>query len=79
MITKPVAWMSPDGKVSQTEGKLFHIPLYTKPQQWHMVNKDGYVKPLTKEEIDDLAHEHNLLDDYPYDFARAIEERHGIK
>jgi hypothetical protein len=36
-------------------------------------------KPLTKEEIDDLAHEHNLLDDYPYDFARAIEERHGIK
>lgn len=26
---KPVAWMSPDGKVSTTEGRLFHIPLYT--------------------------------------------------
>lgn len=29
---KPVAWMSPDGKVSTTEGILFHIPLYTTPQ-----------------------------------------------
>jgi hypothetical protein len=29
---KPVAWMSPDGKVSTTEGKLFYIPLYTAPQ-----------------------------------------------
>ena len=28
---KPVAWMSPDGKVSNTEGKLFYIPLYTHP------------------------------------------------
>jgi hypothetical protein len=51
MKEEPIAWMSPDGKVSQTEGKLFHIPLYTKPQQWHMVNKDGYVKPLSDEEI----------------------------
>jgi hypothetical protein len=30
---KPVAWMSPDGKVSTTEGKLFHIPLYTHPHK----------------------------------------------
>ena len=30
--SEPVAWMSPDGKVSQTEGKLFYIPLYTTPQ-----------------------------------------------
>ena len=29
---KPVAWMSPDGKVSTTEGKLFYIPLYTASQ-----------------------------------------------
>ena len=36
-------------------------------------------KPLNEEEIDELAHEHNLLDDYPYDFVRAIEERHRIK
>ena len=32
MNQEPIAWMSPDGKVSQTEGKLFYIPLYTKPQ-----------------------------------------------
>ena len=30
---KPVAWMSPDGKVSTTEGKLFYIPLYTAPKE----------------------------------------------
>ena len=30
---KPVAWMSPDGKFSTTEGKLFHIPLYTAPKE----------------------------------------------
>jgi hypothetical protein len=30
---KPVAWMSPDGKVSTTEGKLFYIPLYTAPRE----------------------------------------------
>ena len=40
---------------------------------------DKQTKPLSKEEIDDLVHEHNLLDDYPYDFVRAIEERHGVK
>lgn len=43
MITKPVAWMSPDGKVSETEGKLFYIPLYTAP------------KPLSDEEIEDYT------------------------
>jgi hypothetical protein len=30
---KPVAWMSPDGKLSTTEGKLFYIPLYTAPRE----------------------------------------------
>ena len=30
---RPVAWMSPDGKFSTTEGKLFHIPLYTAPRE----------------------------------------------
>ena len=38
---KPVAWMSPDGKVSQTKGNLFYIPLYTTPQ----------TKPLSDEEL----------------------------
>ena len=32
MNNEPVAWMSPDGKVSDTEGKLFYIPLYTQDQ-----------------------------------------------
>jgi hypothetical protein len=80
MKEEPIAWMSPDGKVSQTEGKLFHIPLYTKPQQWHMVNKDGYVKPLSDEEILSLQWMvHYASADELVDFARAIEERHGIK
>jgi hypothetical protein len=30
---KPIAWMSPDGKFSTTEGKLFSIPLYTAPRE----------------------------------------------
>lgn len=30
---KTVAWMSPDGKFSTTEGNLFHIPLYTAPRE----------------------------------------------
>jgi hypothetical protein len=95
MNQEPVAWMSPDGKVSQTEGKLFHIPLYTKPQQWHMVNKDGYVKPLSDEELDKEASIKmnqimmDLIDSEDWNkgctkqhlvnFARAILERHGIK
>lgn len=65
---KPVAWMSPDGKVSQTEGKLFHIPLY------------AVSKPLSNDEILDLWME--LIDESLKDikvFARAIEEKHGIK
>lgn len=68
---KPIAWMSPDGKVSQTEGKLFHIPLYTTPQ----------TKPLSDEEIIKLFID-SCGDDGAFkfiDFARAIEERHGIK
>lgn len=78
MNQEPIAWMSPDGKVSQTEGKLFHIPLYTKPQQWHMVNKDGYVKPLSDEEL--LNMWWDVEDDEALiKFARAIEERNGIK
>lgn len=44
----PVAWMSPDGKVSQTEGKLFHIPLYTKPQQWQYLT-DAEIKEIIGE------------------------------
>jgi hypothetical protein len=29
---EPVAWMSPDGKVSKIKGTLFYIPLYSTPQ-----------------------------------------------
>ena len=41
-MVKPVAWMSPDSKFSTTEGKLFHIPLYTTPRE------------LSDEEIENL-------------------------
>ena len=36
---KPIAWMSPDGKFSTTEGKLFHIPLYTS-KEWQYLTDD---------------------------------------
>jgi hypothetical protein len=66
MNNEPVAWMSPDGKVSDTEGKLFYIPLYTHP-----------VKELTDEEIHDLMDEicQAVGDDIEramYRMARAI-------
>lgn len=62
-MNEPVAWMSPDGKVSDTEGKLFYIPLYTHPIE------------LTDEEIIEVW---NVLEDThsaEHDakvFARAI-------
>jgi hypothetical protein len=40
---KPVAWMSPDGKFSTTEGKLFYIPLYT-TQEWQYLTVDEIKK-----------------------------------
>ena len=67
MNNEPVAWMSPDGKVSDTEGKLFYIPLYTHP-----------VKELTDEEITELANEYLCYISHEYEvtgiykFARAI-------
>jgi hypothetical protein len=56
---KPVAWMSPDGKFSTTEGKLFHIPLYTAPRE------------LSDEEIGELFSKYGEQDKW-FDFARAI-------
>ena len=81
MNNKPIAWMSPDGKVSETEGKLFHIPLYTSP------------KPLSDEEIGDcvddcfglmaLQHKYTYsidqVQEYGLKLCKAIEERQGIK
>ena len=81
---EPVAWMSPDGRFSTTEGKLFYIPLYT-----HLANKkvkentDLYEKvcnctkklDLTDEEIRNIANEIDLesgVAQWKYDFARAI-------
>jgi len=40
-----------------------HVELFYKTPQ---------IKELSDEEIEDLAHKHNLLDDYPHKFARAI-------
>ena len=50
------------------------------PQQWYMVNKDGYVKPLSDEEIWDWFEKNTVLaKESALMIARAIEERHGIK
>lgn len=67
---KPVAWIHPsdleklphedcwvNGQPSKGD-----IPLYTKPQY----------RELSKEEVDELVYEHNLLDDYPYEFVKAV-------
>jgi len=72
MNNEPVAWISvlamdkigqkfTDVRISLTKTDVADIPLYTHP-----------TKTLTDEEIEMLAHEHNLLDDYPHEFARAI-------
>ena len=56
-------------------------PAQYTPQQWYMVNKDGYVKPLSDKEIDEIL-DHLIDEDEDcsyHDFARLIEERHGIK
>jgi hypothetical protein len=58
---KPVAWMSPDGKFSTTEGKLFYIPLYTAPRE------------LSDEEIEQIAVKWYVgTRILPIGFARAI-------
>ena len=68
MNNEPVAWMSPDGRFSTTEGKLFYIPLYTHP-----------AKTLTDEEITEVLNDENIAEYHqgnwlvlPYAFARAI-------
>ena len=74
MNNEPVAWMNvdEDGDCREFFAKSMFktmpnycvndmIPLYTHP-----------AKTLTDEEIEMLAYEYNLLDDYPHEFARAI-------
>ena len=51
-------------RIAELEDRLsmYEIKDLDKPQ----------IKELSDEEIEDLAHKHNLLDDYPHKFARAI-------
>jgi len=61
MNNEPVAWMSNESfEVSTLNIGRFDIPLYTHP-----------AKTLTDEEIDELVHEYNCIDDYPHEFVRA--------
>ncbi len=63
---KPVAWMSPDGKFSTTEGKLFSIPLYTAPRELsdeEMLNSWEGIDP---------SEECWISDEQLKQFARAI-------
>ena len=93
---KPVAWRASNWSHSvddyvyrdyddpplDANGNIVGEPLYTTPQQWYMVNKDGYVKPLSDEEIHDIwksLWEGGNIGHIAYNYARAIEERHGIK
>ena len=78
---KPVAWMqmhhkdNVPTKFSPVKVWENDIPLYTTPQ----------TKPLTDEEIisiRDSCYVQSGIDEWEFDdvnFARAIEERHGIK
>ncbi len=63
---KPVAWMSPDGKFSTTEGNLFYIPLYTAPRELsdeEMLNSWEGIDP---------SEECWISDEQLKQFARAI-------
>jgi hypothetical protein len=94
MNQEPIAWMSPDGKVSQTEGKLFHIPLYTTPQtkKCEPICRPSACdcikpKPLSDEEILEYSDVFSLDNSPLYEFTdkglilftRSILQRHGIK
>ena len=66
---------------NKVENMGITTPLYTHPAKTLTDDPLVNFKPvwqekpeltLTDEEIEMLAHEHNLLDDYPHDFARAI-------
>ena len=65
-MSEPVAWMfEKDGAymcLKHMDGVRFDggIPLYTHP-----------MRELTDEEIDDLIHEYNCIDDYCHEFVRA--------
>ena len=88
MNNEPVAWMDEINTfVLDTDYKQFPkslqngmIPLYTHPHSEESVK----VKELTDEEIleltkDSSVFEYREFDDDMVRFARAIEERHGIK
>ena len=68
MKQEPVAWMSPDGKVSTTEGKLFYIPLYTAPRELSDEEIVEIYKSVKKDK--DLTWEEWCKEEI--DFARAI-------
>ncbi len=65
---KPVAWMSPDGKFSTTEGKLFYIPLYTAPRE---LSDEEILNVAFCCEVNTVAIE-NDWDGTVIDFAKAI-------
>jgi hypothetical protein len=51
-------------------------------QSWYRFNKNGYAKPLTNDEIREIGDACELKNNGILnwiDFAREIEERHGIK
>lgn len=69
---EPVAWMSDCavGFRKSEFGATPTVPLYTSPPAR---------KPLTVDEINDLAMQSGAFDEQLLAFARAIEAAHGIK
>ena len=73
MNQEPIAWMSPDGKVSQTEGMLFYIPLYTTSQtkKCEPICRPSACdcikpKPLSDEEIMEIFKAYEQMQEYGY-------------
>jgi hypothetical protein len=64
---KPIAWMSPDGKLSTTEGNLFYIPLYTAPREL----SDEEIEEIGEQVFGNCFLDFEVADNY-LDFARAI-------
>ena len=64
MNNKPVAWMYKDEENAMVAFRRDTLPFDAIPLYTHPAN-------LTDDEIDELVHEYNCIDDYPHEFVRA--------
>ena len=64
MNNEPVAWMYKDEENAMVAFRRDTLPFDAIPLYTHPAN-------LTDDEIDELVHEYNCIDDYPHEFVRA--------